>query len=1135
MPFRFLLPPLVLLIVCLPTFGQRKFGFDNRKPSGQPYLKPTETVERFQLTDGYTAKLFAGEPDLINPIAFTIDERGRIWVVENFEYPKRTPPGKKPRDRIKILEDTNGDGKCDKVTIWAEGKNLPHRWDLASGIEVGNGGVYLGAPPYLFFLQDTDGDGKCDKQEILLKGFGSHDTHETLNTFQWGPDSKLYGLHGVFTRSKVGDVRLNAAVWRFTPKTKKFEVFAEGTSNPWGMDFDQWGQCHLACCVIPHLFHMVPGGTYKRQAGSSFNPYAYGLLPESCDHTHHRESGWAHAGLMVLQGKHVPEAYRDSVIMGSIHGCSIKRDTLRRVGSTFLAGHAPDFLVSKDKNFRPINLRWGPDGAIYVIDWHDQNPCHQAHPDSWDKKRGRIYRIALKNAKATKAKNLAKASAEELVSLLANDNPYWYRTAQRMLHEHRDDDIRKLLKQALKKSTNDVQTLRLLWACCATEAFDEQLAKFALGHKNAWIRSWGVRFLGEDGEVSPAFLKQLTQMAKDDPAREVRLQLASTCQRLKKQDVLPILHNLMGHKHDANDRFLPLMIWLAYEPRVAKTYNPGLDWLANNAPGNPLATNEIVPRTLRRLATTGKKEALAACVRFLGRVDDSNVRIRGLEGMLAALKNRQLSPPEEWRQVFPALVRDKEKRVGQLARRLAVNFHDKRAIALALKIVRNQRAKVEDRVEAIEDLALAQPKGARALLLEVVTNSAEKQKVRGQACRALANFEGKQIGERVLSVWKKYPQDLKTEIVNLLSSRKDWARMLLDHVGKNQIARSALSDNTILRIRSFEDSGLNKQIENVWGRYRKTPKELQQLIGKMYSELDRGGASFAQGRLVFEKTCAKCHTFDGKGAKVGPNLDGASREIDYMVVNVIDPNRVIGKPYYNHIVQLKSGQLASGLLVNEDDQSLTLKTENDAVKVLLKKDIKRRKVIEKSVMPEGLAYNMSVQDFRDLVRYTMADRFPPSVTVFGPVRRGTINAGDLFLGKFKAKVLSRKVDLPVTGKFSLPELDKVGKETVFVVVDVIAPRAMKTTLLLGTNSSTMVFFNNLPIKNYLGARGETQVDQHRIPLKLKKGKNRVVFECSSIGSGKTFYARFRDPNRVLRYPGENSKVRPRETKKGEKK
>jgi putative membrane-bound dehydrogenase-like protein len=202
MAYKWLSALAVLLCLPLPaSLGQSEYGFVNTRPSGQPYLSPEESVKRMRVPPGWEVKVFAAEPDIINPISFTVDERGRLWVVECYEYPKRTPPGKKPRDRIKVLEDTTGSGRADKVTVWAEGKELP-RFDLASGIEVGYGGVFLGAAPYLFFLQDTTGTGHCDKQEVLLRGFGSQDTHEVLNTLQWGPDGLLYGLHGIFTHSR---------------------------------------------------------------------------------------------------------------------------------------------------------------------------------------------------------------------------------------------------------------------------------------------------------------------------------------------------------------------------------------------------------------------------------------------------------------------------------------------------------------------------------------------------------------------------------------------------------------------------------------------------------------------------------------------------------------------------------------------------------------------------------------------------------------------------------------------------------------------------------------------------------------------------------------------------------------------
>jgi len=525
---RLALLTLLLLLPLAPAHAQKNFGFDNRKPSGQPYLSPEESVKRFQLPPGWEISVFAAEPDIINPVAFTVDERGRLWVVECFEYPSRTPKGQKPRDRIKILEDTKGTGKADKVTTWVDSKEWPFHFDLATGIEVGNGGVYLGAAPYLMFLQDKAGKGKCDSFEILLKGFGSQDTHETLNTLQWGPDSKLYGLHGIFTNSTVDGIKMNAAVWRYDAPAKKFDIFAEGTSNPWGMDFDSRGQCYLACCVIPHLFHMVPGGTYKRQAGASNNPYAYGLLSEICDHIHHKESGWAHAGLLFLEGHGIPEEYRGSMIMGSIHGCSIKRDTLRPNGSTFIAGHAPDFAVSGDKNFRPINLRYGPDGSIYVIDWHDQNPCHQAAPDSWDMTHGRIYKISRKGEKARTGVNLNEYKSEKLAHILTKangllnvvtmDNPYWYRTALRLLHERRDKSVAAHLLEFAGQEKDESVALRSLWGLYAVDAFNEEVAAKLLTHKSPWVRSWVVRLLGESNAVSDKMLAKFTDMAQKDPA-----------------------------------------------------------------------------------------------------------------------------------------------------------------------------------------------------------------------------------------------------------------------------------------------------------------------------------------------------------------------------------------------------------------------------------------------------------------------------------------------------------------------------------------------------------------------------------------------------------------------------------------
>jgi putative membrane-bound dehydrogenase-like protein len=1103
--------PLLSLWFVADVQGQKQFGFDNRKPSGQPYLKPAETVAKFQVPPGYHAELFAGEPDVINPIAFTIDERGRVWVVECFEYPSRTPKGKKPRDRIKILEDTNGDGKCDKVTVWAEGKDLPIGWDLASGIEVGNGGVYLGAPPYLFFLEDSNGDGKCDKQTVLLKGFGSQDTHETLNTFQWGPDSKLYGLHGVFTVSEVNGVKMTAAVWRYDTRSKKFEVFAEGTSNPWGMDFDTHGQCHLVCCVIPHMFHIVPGGTYLRQAGFSLNPYAYGLLPQSCDHTHHQESGWAHAGLLYMDGDHVPENHRGTLLMGSIHGCSIKQDFVRDNGSTYVTTHGKDFLVSGDKNFRPINLRWGPDGSIYVIDWHDQNPCHQALPDSWDQERGRIYKLVRNGSKPVLPGDLGKKSGKELVEMLKKDNPWWHRTALRLLAEGKGREVAAELREMATKSADHGHRLRGMWALHGSGIYSEELAALALDDADRWVRCWGVRLLGESGEVSEALLKRLAALAESEKAPQVRLQLASTAQRLKGRGVLPLVHSLMKHKEDAKDAFLPLMLWLAYEPLIGNEKSASLDWLKKNAAGNALVTTEIVPRTIRRLVSTGKDEDLLACIEFLGQVQDSGVREYALSGFVEGMKDKTVQPPQQWQAVFARLLQDSNPKVGELARKLAVNFQDKEVVQLALKRAQDGGLSQQMRLGAIRDLALAQPMEASEILLRLLKDGKEDEAIRAEACRALGYFEGSALGKEVLRGWKSYPPRVRSEAVNLLSGRKTWAAELLKAVEKKQVPKEELHNNIILRIHAFNDPQLNKTVETVWGSFRQTPEDLLKLIDSVRADLDKGPVSFERGRKVFENQCAKCHKFEGKGTEVGPQLDGAARDIEYLLGNILDPNRVVGEPYYTRLVELKNGQIETGLLQGEDGDSITLKGENNNLKVIQKKDIADKILVQtKSLMPEGLANNMTRQDVGDLIRYVMIHPFLANVEVRGPLERSKITKGtDWKMSHFG-----------VTGRIVLLGSGSTSDDRDVITqirARVTAPKKMATQLLLGSRQPVRVSLNGKEIYSGQPGISVVQPDQVAVPVTLDKGFNLMIIEAQVGEEADLFYARFLDPHRELRY------------------
>jgi putative membrane-bound dehydrogenase-like protein len=1162
------------------AFAQREYGFDNRKGSGQPYLPPQETVARFQVPEEFEVKLFAAEPLVTNPIAFTIDEKGRIWVIECFEYPKRTPKGQAPRDRIVILEDTDGDGVADRRTVFAEGKDFPvpearrraglGAFDLASGIEVGYGGVFVGAPPYLWFIENR-GD-KPGRFEVLLEGFGSQDTHETLNTFQWGPDGWLYGLHGIFTQSEVRSaqagantppVRLNAAVWRYHPRHKRFEVFAEGTSNPWGMDWrNSDGQFILCCCVIPHLYHIVPGGIYQRQAGASYHPYVYGYLREICDHTFHKESGWAHAGLISLDVPHFPKRFQNTVIFGSIHGCSIKQNILESRGSTYRARRGEDFLRSGDKNFRPINLKWGPWGDIYVIDWHDQHPCHQTHPDDWDYKHGRIYRIQLKGTAGRRAEDLGRLDGAALLREALADHPYRWRTALRLLYEL-PTERKPTLAEAERLEAFRRHPVRQAWI---THALSPQtfrdVSAFSPEHPSLKdappeLIAWQIRFLGESSnKISDQAMTAWANWAKTLSSAPLRRELASAALRWADQsDVTPLLRALMSHKEDAHDPVIPQLLWLTYEKLLSQQMRRGasstspmnlnqqgtspsvnevaelplatgvaatrpsqlesqsetraagpsgsssdspvekeLMWLAQHAPGNDLIRDQMVPRVMRRLASTGRPDHLQRCLDFVQQVSDRTTREKALEGLVAALDKQTLPPPANWPIVRDELLRSQHPPFVAVVQKLSVSFRDPQAVQRALQTLQDKRQPGPARIEAVRQLAVLQAAEGVPVLLNLATQG-EQEAVAVEAVRALAAFSDPQVATGLLQSWSRLTGMVRAEALQTLSSRKEWARRLLQSVAQGTIERTALTDNIILRLQAFQDKELNALIEKHWGRTRPTPAELVQLIERTRTALEEAPASYLRGRKVFENQCAKCHKFEGQGAEVGPALDGAGRDIDYILVNVLDPNRVIGAPYFLRTVITNDDIIFQGILAEEDDQTITLKLEGGAFKTIRKVNIAEVRVAEKSLMPEGLSNNMSLQDFRDLVRYLMAHPF---------ITEGRINGQGVAIG--------------VSGRFVVrPGPD--GKKGASLETTFTATTALETRLLIGSAAPYEIFLDGQRIGQGRGAGGRVRPDLDAIAVRLTAGEHTLTVRLESVDAqGSPLYLRFLDPDRKLRYP-----------------
>ena len=597
----------LLAVLCTPhLWGAKK----NAQPVIEKPFAPLEAAKTMQVPKGFNVTLFAGEPDIKQPIGFCIDDRGRLWVAEANNYPDKKA-GKK--DRIIILEDTDGDGRHDKRIVFYD------KLEYVSGIEVGFGGVWVMSIPNFYFIPDKDYDGVPDGEPVvLLDGFGTHaNAHNIANGFAWGPDGWLYGTHGITNWSLLGKPgtpkekrrRFEGGVWRYHPVRHVWEAFAIGTTNPWGIDWNEFGHAFVCNCVNPHLFHIIQGAHYEPARNRPTGRFAYERIQTIADHLHFTNTktiragigtpeedaaggGHAHSGTMIYLGDNWPAKYRGDVFMNNIHGRRINHDRLARKGSGYTASHAPDVLRAADPWFVGVTLAYGPDGGVYVSDFSDTGECH--HTRNTQKHTGRIYKITFGKPKAWKG-DIGKLSIANLVKLQLHRNDWFVRHSRRVLHEryahldpqsprvpllrdipiwsvgqHRADQAAKREMVKMLVSHKDVtRRLRAMWVLHGMYDLSEKLLQKQLRDKSEHLRAWAIQLLCENKKPSAAARAEFARMAREDKSPLVRLYLASAMQRLSAAQRVPVLAALLAHAEDATDQNLPLMYWYATEPVVA--------------------------------------------------------------------------------------------------------------------------------------------------------------------------------------------------------------------------------------------------------------------------------------------------------------------------------------------------------------------------------------------------------------------------------------------------------------------------------------------------------------------------------------------------------------------------------------
>jgi putative membrane-bound dehydrogenase-like protein len=986
-------------------------------------LKPEDAAKAMTVPPGFSVSVFAAEPDVHQPIAFTIDHRGRLWVLEAYTYPRRHPhpgpviPDRKLGDKIVIFEDTDGDGKHDKRTVFFEGLNL------ASGIEVGFGGVWVGAAPYLLFIPHDEKTDKAGEPKILLDGWGWQDTHETLNSFIWGPDGWLYGCHGVFTHSNVGKPgdpddkrqKINAGIWRYHPTRHVFEVVAHGTSNPWGLDYNAHGDFFIEACVIPHMWHIIPGGRYHRQAGSHFNPYTYADIQTIALHRHYvgatphagnnrsdsAGGGHAHCGLMCYQGGTWPKEYHGKLFMGNLHGHRLNVDVIRPKGSGYEADRNPDFLLTNDRWSIPVALKSGPDGNVYLLDWYDKQICHRTEPEVWDRTNGRIYKISHTDAKPVTGIDLSKATDAELVNYQFHDNDWYARTARRLLQQRYPDGLGKpgekprpdvvewfgeLVRHSITTPDERIR-LRLLWTLAAVDGLgEESYLKRMTADPSPAVRAWAVRLGFAKAPNEEKFLSGLAFLAEKDPSPVVRLALASVAQQLPLDRRAAILSPLHAHAEDAADHNLPYLYWYALEPLVAD----------NPAKGLKLASDGKIPLLLqfasRRVGALGTPEALGLLTRSISGTKTDEERVAYLRGLQEATRGkRQVPTPAGWADAFAVLMKSPNGDVRNQAQALAVTFGDKTALATLRKVLADAKADPAARLAALTALVEARDAETVPLLHAAV---GEKE-VRAAAIRALAAFDHPRTPTVLLAAYADFTPAEKRDAVATLAARAGFAKELMNAIAAKKVPPADVPAEVVRQLRAFEDATLDKQIADLWGTVRETPQERKQLIASWKKRLTAPMAPPGDvnlGRAVFAKTCQNCHTLYGVGGKVGPEITGANRgSIDYLLENILDPSAVIPKEYAATRIVTADDRSIIGIVKGEANGVLTVQTDRELLTIAAA-DVVSRKSSDLSMMPDDILKQVNEHEFRSLVAYLQT---PAQV----PMLATAENAKDFFNGK----------------------------------------------------------------------------------------------------------------------------------------
>ena len=1056
----------------LPPFVPVTTNKPGKGPKGEHlFLSGEEAIKSMTLGKGLKVNLFADEkmfPELVNPVQMAWDTQGRLWVAVWPTYP-HWKPGEPYNDKLLIFEDTNGDGKADKMTVFADNLQNP------TGFEFYNGGVIVAQAPDLMFLKDTDGDGKADVFDRILHGLDTADTHHTANSFVFDPGGALYFQEGTFHHSQVEDPYgpakrvANGAVFRYEPRTQKFDVYVTfGFANPHGHVFDRWGQ------------DIVIDGTgaqpYHAPLFSGYLPFPQKhARPPQVYQQRTRPSG----GMEILSSRHFPPEFEGNLLVTNCIGFQgILRYRLSDLGGSFSGQELEPIVSSSDPHFRPVDCKTGPDGAVYFLDWHNPIIGHMQHnlrDPSRDRDHGRIYRVTYEGRQLSQPPRIAGEPIEQLLELLKHpEDRVRYRTRIELAARPSADVIaaaRKFLAALRPRGDTPADRqdyeharLEILWLHQSHNVVDADLLRAVLSAPEFRARAAAVRVLCEWRDRLPDALP-LLRAAVNDPHPRVRLEAVRALSFFPGADALPVLIDVLAHPEDQFVSFVFKETLRSIESQIGVKAGGGIAGALVKLLASGRVPVERQPGYVDAICRQGGPAELRAVWDSVVLAEALPLELRRLAvaGLTDAALTRRVKPdgPPELATLLGA--RDPGLRAAVV--RLAGAWQVKDVAAEVRRLAKDEAEPTEVRVAAVHTLASLADADSRSVIASLVSGG--RSPVRYEAIAALArlDLDGASL-PAATALASATPDDDISIVIDAFLTRKGGPEKLAAALAKVELkpdpAKLALR---YLYTAGRSDAALSSVLtaaSGLTGDHKPpTPAQLKELVAEVNAKGDP-----ARGEAIFRRTdlgCFKCHAVNKAGGNVGPELTalGGSSPVDYVIASVLDPNAAIKEQYATRVITTNSEQIFTGIVVSRDNQRVVLRDATGKTITIPLVDIESERD-GKSLMPEGLTKFLTRQELLDLCRFLaeLGKPGPYAVPTAKTVQRWRIlRPSEPVLVKevpddatFGRLVLGAKPEAwepaygTVAGLLPLAELRQPGKGPVVYArgeVEIVTPGAIK--------------------------------------------------------------------------------------------